>query len=116
MINKKSTTYDVILYMLTDAWKSHLNGNSGSLKNILGANSTQHQNLRSADRTTGQQDFLGDVHREHGCSRGTSILDSNSSQVACRVVCEDDVRDGGIWQDGEVGAGREGVDVGRTGV
>lgn len=116
LINKKSTTYDVILYMLTDAWKSHLNGNSGSLKNILGANSTQHQNLRSADCTAGQQDFLGDVYGQHRGARSTSILDGDSSQISRRVACEDNIRDGSIWEDGKVGAGRERVDIGRTGV
>lgn len=74
-------THNVILEMLSDTRKLDVNGNAGSVQNILRTNSTVHKYMRATNCATSQDNFLSDINGLLCSTPGSGKLDARSCQV-----------------------------------
>ena len=101
--------------MLTDTGEVDSDGDTSGGEDIAGTNTTELKDVRAADSTTGNDDFLINLDGLDGCTPVGGVLNSGSLS-ASGSVGEDDLGDGCVSEDSKVGAVRERVDVSRTSV
>ena len=104
--------HDVILQVLTDTLKIQLDGDAGSGQNIFRSNTAVHQDIWTADGTRSQDDLLADVDGRNGAAFDVTELNTGSGHV----VIEEDLSDGGVGQDVQIGARGQRIDVGGAGI
>ena len=71
-----------------------------------------HQDVGASNRTRSQYDFLANVDGCDGTTFETGKLNAGSSEF----VIKDDLRDGGIRQDVQIGTRRQRIYVGGAGI
>lgn len=101
--------------MLTDTGEVDSDGDTSGGEDIAGTNTTELKDVRAADSTTSNNNFLVNLDGLHGCAPVRGVLDSGSLS-ASGGVGEDNLGDGCVSEDSKVGTVRERVDVSGTSV
>ena len=110
----RNLTYDMVLEMLSNTGEGVDDGNTSGAQDVLGTDTRVEKDVWGTDGTTSKDDLLGDVDSHAGRVPGGGVLDSVGGEVGTGATVEEDPRDRGVREDGEVGPWWEGVDVSRT--
>lgn len=62
-MTENGQAHDVILQVLSDTWKFHLDGDTCGFKDILGTDAAQHEDLWTSYGASGENDLLVGVDR-----------------------------------------------------